>query len=242
MKKMVCLLWLACSATGAFAQLYNRERVCGTDTQTVSYRNQRGEFINFRGFKCTQVAKLGIRVDLGYNGYVFNSRTRQWLGNPNGALIGLSLLHGRWAYGLRFKPASARLKMPLVAGGDTLGLRDTLNPGRIDLYLGYSFDFAGNLSLEPYIGLTRNLFYLKTEQGSGKTYRMPRVYGLNAGLTLNKYFSLKQFRFLGVLLSYGYGFSNFRKVNPGMGTGYSEWIVGLVYKGFARRNFYEKLN
>lgn len=239
---MLSCLLASCLAAAGFAQQYNQEKVCGTDTLNVSYRNHRGDFIRFRGFKCTQVAKLGIRLDLGYNGYIFNARTRQWLGNPNGALIGLSLLHGRIGYGLRFKPASARLKMPLAAGGDTLGIRDTLNPGRIDLYLGYSFNFSGNWSLEPYLGVTRNLFYVKTEKGSGKSFSMPRVYGLNAGLTVNKYFSLKAYSFLGVFLTYGYGFSNFRKLNPGLGAGYGEWIAGLAYKGFARRHFHEKLN
>ena len=226
-----------------YGQLYNKDKVCGTDTIYVDYRDLKtGERINYKAFECTQVAKAGIRIDLGYSSYSYNLRTKKWLGNHNGALFGLTLVHRKFNLGAKFKFASTTPKSQLVFNGDTLAYEAKLNPPKIDFYAGFSLDLKYNFSIEPYFGVTRNLFYVINEKELNKSFNIPKVHGLNAGVTLNKYFKLKEFQFLSLFFTYGYGFTNFKKVNSSLGVGYSEWTLGLSYKAFAKKIFHERIN
>jgi opacity protein-like surface antigen len=224
-------------------QLYNKDKVCGTDTIYIDYRDLKtGEQINYKAFECTQVAKTGIRVDLGYISYSYNPRTKNWLGNHSGVLVGLTLVHRKFSIGAKFKLATTTPKSQLAFNGDTLTYEAKLNPPKIDFYAGYSFDLKYNFSIEPYVGVTRNLFYVINEKDLNKSFDIPKVHGLITGVTLNKYFKLKEFQFLSIFITYGYGFSNFKKVHSSLGVGYSEWTLGLSYKAFAKKSFHERIH
>lgn len=201
-----------------------------------------GERISYKAFECIQVAKAGIRVELGYTSFSYNHRTKNWLGNPGGLLVGLTFVHSRFNIGTKFKFATTTPKSQLAFNGDTLTYEAKLNPPKIDFYAGYSFDFKHNLSIEPYVGVARNLFYVINENELNKSFDIPKVHGLITGVTLNKYFKLKEFQFLSLFITYGYGFSNFKKVHSSLGVGYSEWTLGLSYKAFAKKSFYEKIH
>ena len=54
------------------------DKVCGTDTIYVDYRDLKtGGQINYKAFKCTQVAKAGIKIELGYSSYLYNGGTKK---------------------------------------------------------------------------------------------------------------------------------------------------------------------
>ncbi|MBC7875212.1 MAG: hypothetical protein H7Y01_14505, partial [Ferruginibacter sp.] len=222
--------------------LYNKDKVCGTDTVYIDYRDLKfGRQIKYNAFECTQVAKPGIRFELGYTSHSYNHGTKKWLGNHSGFQLGLALVHRNVNIGIKFKLATIIPKSQLLFKGDTLIYEDLLNPIKIDYYAGYSFDLKHNFSIEPYVGITRNLFNVITEKERNKTFDIPDVHGLNTGVTLNKYFKLKEFHFLSVFITCGYGFSNFKKAHPSLGAGYSEWAVGLSYKVFGKNRFHEKI-
>jgi hypothetical protein len=242
MKKLQLLITSFLLLNFCNAQVYNRAASCGTDTIHVNYRNRMTwDSVNYKGFECTQVGKLGIRFDLGQVLNSYSRATRNWLGNHGSIIIAVALMHDKYNIGLKLKGATTNPKALLAFNGDTVIREAKLNPIRLDFYGGYSFDFRYNISLEPYVGVTRNMFYVINEEEINKTYRISKLTGLNTGITLNKYFRLKQFQFLSIFLTYGYGFSNFKKINDSLGYGYSEWNFGLAYKVFTKKHFHKKI-
>lgn len=227
-----------------YSQVYNRNPACGTDTIHVSYRNRMTwDSVNYFAFNCTRVGKAGIRFDFGPVRSTYDGATENWLGNHAGAILGAAFVHDKFNIGIKMK-VETNLKpgSELVFNGDTVPYEAKLNPIRLDFYAGYSLNLKFNFTIEPYIGITRNLFYVINEEELNKDFNIPRFTGLNAGITLNKYFRLKEFQFLSIFLTYGYGFSNFKKINSSLGSDYTEWNFGLAYKVFAKKRYHEKIN
>jgi hypothetical protein len=229
-------------STQVFAQNYERNSICGHDTIEVSYTSRKtGASVQYKAFECTKVSKLGIRVELGFNHYRYNTKTENWLGNHNGPLLGLTIAYGDFNVGVKFKPATIRPKQNLDFNGEQLTSDAKLNPNKIDYDLSYSLNFRHNISLEPYIALTANSFVVINEKELGKSYHINKTKGLTAGVTLNKYLHLRDFQFLSVFARYGYGLTNFKTVNPNLGAGYSDIAIGIAYKGFIKQKLLRRI-
>jgi hypothetical protein len=225
------------------AQIYNKDKVCGTDTIHINHRDLKyGTLERYDAFACTQVSKPGIRVNIAFSSFCYNGSTDKLMDHHNAAVLGFALAYGKFNLGVDFDVATVFPKSDLPAGNDTLTKDAKLNPIKSDFYAAYSIDLKNNFSFEPHVGVTKNQFHVINEKELNKTFDIPVVYGLNCGLTLNKYFMLKEFQFICVFLSYSYGFTDYKKINPDLGKGYSEWSVGISYKVFAKRQFYERLN
>src|SRR5687768_16745355 len=133
MKYTFLLTTLIIFSTKIFGQNYERNSICGTDTINVDYRSiKTGDRIQYKAFECTKVSKLGIRIDLGFNHYIYNSKTRNWLGNHNGALFGLTIAYRDFNFGAKFKPATVKPKLELGFNGEMLTEDAKLNPIKID--------------------------------------------------------------------------------------------------------------
>lgn len=243
MKKAFSIFIFFILAATCYGQLYNKEKHCGADTINVdTYNRKTGESIKYKAFECTQVSNFGIRVDIGFNTYSYSNNTKQWLGDHNGALFGLTLAYKNFNFGVKFKPATVNPKSVLVFNGDTLPKNADLNPIKFEYDISYSLALKYNFAIEPYIALTNNSFHVINEKDLNKNYKISKIIGLTTGLTLNKYFKLNEFKFLAVFVKYGYGFTNFKKANSQLGRGYSDFSVGIAYKAFYKRNFLNPIN
>jgi hypothetical protein len=58
---------------------------------------------------------------------------------------------------------------------------------------------------------------------------------------LNKYFKLKNYGYLSVFGSAGYGFVNYKKVHSELDNGYLEWNFGVSIKGFGTKRFNKRV-
>jgi hypothetical protein len=241
--KHYTLLFLLLSLTFCAAgQQYDRSKFCGTDTIDVSYTSKVNfEATRYKAFACTKVSKIGIRAEVGFAAYRYNERTKNWLGNHNGPLLGLALAYENFNIGFRFKPWTVRPKAALSFNGVDLPGDAKLNPVKLDYYFSYSINFKHNLSVEPYIGYTRTVFHVVNEQELGRPYDIPAAHGLITGIACNKYFRIKEFQFVGLFANCGYSFTDFKQTNNELGTGYMDFAVGIAYKGFFRRNFLERI-
>lgn len=229
-------------STHAFGQNYERNSICGNDTIEVDYISiKTGARVQYKAFECTKVSKLGIRIDIAFNHYRYNAKTENWLGNHNGPLLGLTIAYGNFNFGVKFKPATVRPKQNLDFNGEQLTNNAKLNPNKIDYDFSYSVDFKHNISLEPYIAFTANSFPVVNEEELGKTYHINKTKGFTAGVALNKYFRLKDFQFFSVFAKYGYGLTDFKKVNSSLGFGYSDIAIGIAYKGFFKQLFLKRI-
>src|SRR5690606_8055042 len=64
-------------STQLCGQVYERNAICGNDTVNVDHISLKtGERIQYNAYECQKVSKLGIRVDIGFNHYKYNSKTR----------------------------------------------------------------------------------------------------------------------------------------------------------------------
>jgi hypothetical protein len=231
----VVLLLCFCIARG---QEYNRRAVCGSDTQQVRYVSLRtGDLVNFPAFSCKQVSRWGIRPEIGGSSYIYTPETARWLGRHNGGSFALYVAYGNFSIGARFVLTTVRPQTELVLDGKPLTNEAQLNPIKEEYSAGYSLNLKYNICLEPFVAVTSNKFYVVNEDTLKKHYQIPHVNGFTAGIGFNKYFRIREFQFLAIFVRYGHGFTNFRKVNRDLGSGYSEWCMGVAYKGFANKYF-----
>lgn len=222
----------------ARCQEYNRLAVCGSDTEQVRYVSLRtGKLVNYQAFRCTQVSRWGIRPEIGRSSYIYTPPTDQWLGRYSGGSVAIYVAYGNFNLGARVAFTTITPQTELVIDGKPLTREALLNPIKVDYSAGYSLNLKYNFCLEPYVAITSNKFFVLNEDSLGKHYQIPQVLGFTAGIGLNKYFRLKEFQFLAVFVRYGHGFTDFRKVNSELGSGYSEWCFGIAYKVFAKKVF-----
>lgn len=190
---------------------------------------------------CYKKNKLGFRVDFGMAGCRYNENTAAWLGNHLGLLFGFYVVHNKFNFGIKFKPWTVSPAKELVFGNDTLRNDAELNPIKLDFTLGYSLDFKYNFSLEPYAGLNRTEFLVINEKDLGKTYDLKTSYGLTFGVTLNKYFSFKNYQYVSIFSNIGYSFTDFKRTHEQLGVGYLDWSLGVGLKFYTKKKTITKL-
>lgn len=224
------------------AQNYDRDKKCGTDTINIDYVGRKfGNQIKYQAFKCHQVSKLGVRVDLAYNHYNYNSNTKNWIGNHGGATFGIGLLYGDFTMSAEFKPSTVMPKSELTFNGQLLTTQAKLNPIKIEYKVAYSINTICNFTIEPYVAYTRNSFYVINQEQLNRQYQFDKIHSPTFGISINKYFRIKEFQFVSIFFKYGYSMTNYQKLNNSLGKGYNDISVGISYKGFIERVFLERI-
>lgn len=236
--RIITLLFQLCFIN-TFGQNLNWEKKCETDTVIISRPFIHLNSTNsYKGIYCNKTSDFGLRIDVGVSRYIYNKSTSNWLGNHNSLSIGFIFALRHFNFGFRFKPWTVNPSNELIFNSDTLTKSADLNPIKLDYFIGYSIDFKNNISFEPYIGLSRNIFKVINEQELKKNFSIPETNGLITGLSINKYFNLKEKKFISIFLNIGYSFVNFNNVNSGLDRGYADITMGIAYKGFTQ--FYNK--
>jgi hypothetical protein len=232
-----------------FLALYNnsycqhrlyRAEVCSTDTNIIDnsslkIRRPIDSLPTHREVRCVSISDFGIKVDLGISAYLYNKKTKAWLGNHVGPSFGIGLVFRQFNLNARFKPFTVIPNNNLIFGSDTLTNKFLLNPIKIDYYLGYSIDFNNLLSIEPYIGFNKNSFHVINQSDFNKSFSIPESNGVIVGLSLNKYFKTGNFSFFSLFLNYAYSIVDFSKVNSVLGRGYHDFTFGISYKAFSEK-------
>ena len=242
MKNSLFLIVFSLFSITSFTQNYERDTICGTDTIYVDHTSMKTGVSNqFKAFRCTKISKVGFRLDLGFNHYRYNNKTKNWLGNHNGPLVGLTLAWGNLNLGGKFKIATINTHTDLDFNGDQLSINTKLNPVKVDIDLGYSINLKHSISIEPFIAVTLHDFIVLDVEDLGNNYDINKLWAPMVGTTINKYFPLDDYRFVSIFIRYGYGLADFKKVNKDLGFGYSDLSLGIGLKGFRKRTFLKKL-
>ena len=223
------------------AQEYNRNPVCGTDTISRDYEDLKNRRIQYRAFECTKPTDFGIRIEMGYERFFYNPKTQAWLGNHEGYMAGIAVAYHNFSFGAKAKVATVRPETELTFDGELLTAAAKLNPVKIDYDVSYDFNLRYNFTLAPYVAYTTSEFRVINQDSLGRHYDIPKRRGFTAGIALNKYFRIKDFEFFGLFVRWSYGFTNFEKVHPDLGRGYSNLTFGIAYKGFGKTHFYKRL-
>ncbi len=244
-KSFIVLISFFILSFNLHSQQHTSTIVCNEDTVTVQHRikleNETDSLILHRAIRCEHSSRAGFRFDVGVAKYYYNKNTKLWLGNHGSPVFSLSIPINRFSFGLKFKPFTVNPQSELIFNNDTLFVNANLNPIKIDYYLGYSFDYNHNFSLEPYLGFSRSSFVVINQDELNQTYSIPKVSGLITGITFNKYFNIKDYEYFVIFANAAYTFIDYRKVHDKLGFGYFEWSVGVSYKAFVKKHFYEPI-
>lgn len=238
------------NCTIVFAQKWIPETICSSDTFIVepSYRmyvnNEKINSTNQLPYKivqCRTRSNIGVRFEIAVSNYYYGEKTTNWLGQHGGPNFNLAFAIDQFNLGLRFKPWTVAPQKELNFNGQILPTSASLNPVKIDFYLGYSIDFEKLISIEPYLGFNRSSFVVINENELNQKYSFKKTGGPIVGTTFNKYIRIKEYNYLSIFGTVGYGFVNFEKVNAELDNGYFEWNLGLASKGFFTKIFSKKV-
>lgn len=175
--------------------------------------------------------------------YYNNQSTKEWMGNYKSGNIGISIPYQDFSIGIRFfKMASVHPKKELMFNNSPLPKTKILNPVKVDYFASYSINFKPNISIEPFLGVTGNYFHVINQDDPSATYSLSRVFGLNSGFVVNKYFRIREFEFVSAFAGLNYSTTNFNKIHPSLGRGYAEWNIGIAYKGFGKSLYYKRVD
>ena len=248
MKNSLCKLFLLIcinlSISGAFAQVLNNETKCSTDTIIIKNKqnksfypdSQKTSVIFQKYLRCETRSPYGIRLDFGVSKYIFDQKTRDWLGNFNCPYINFNVVYNQVNLGFKFKTWSVNPLNVLNLDGNILPKTIKLLPIMMDLYLSYSLDIPNyNFSLEPGIGYTTTVLKVPNENYY-TTFNLLSARGLIAGLTANTYFKIGQNEFFTIFFNFSYASIDFKKIHPDLGNEYLEYTLGIGYKGFFKKN------
>ena len=248
--KRTIFLFLITIPFNIYAQKWSNEVICSTDTLVVEQqstmrnvpKNQdETDLQRHRIVECRTRSNFGLRFDFAISNYYYGEQTTSWLGQHAGPNFNFILAFEKFNIGFRFKPWSVDPQKELEFNGIVLPTTARINPIKIDYYVGYSFDFDQLISLEPYLGYNRSSFVVINEDVLNQKFSFEKTGGLILGTTINKYFRLKDYEYLSLFGSIGYGFVNFEKVQSSLDNGYFEWNLGIAVKGFFPRNFNKRV-
>jgi opacity protein-like surface antigen len=254
--KMKRLLVVMTSAilisTASFGQKWITETICSSDTLRVNpltiepslslkYHRDSASVEPYSLVACRTRSNLGYRVEMAISNYYYGNKTSSWIGQHGGPNFNFILVVNKLNFGFRFKPWTIDPNKEIDFSGQTLPTTSKLNNIKLDYYVGYSLDFNKLISLEPYIGYNRTSFRAINEDELNQEFIFNKTGGLIGGATLNKYFKLKNYGYISVFGTGGYGFVDYKKVHPDLDNGYFEWNLGIAYKGFGTKRFHKKV-
>ncbi len=236
MKHLIIIpIFLIC--INSFGQKWIPETICSTDTMLVEphismkYNPQNMDTTNLKRF----------RMEIAYSSYYYGEKTTSWIGQHGGPNFNFILVVDKLNFGFRFKPWTINPKQEMDFNGQTLPTTAELNNIKLDYYVGYSLDFDKLISVEPYVGYNRTSFLVINEDEIKQEFSFNKTGGLILGMTLNKYFKIKEHEYISVFGTAGYGFVDYKKVHPDLDNGYFEWNLGIAYKGFITKRFNKRV-
>jgi len=239
-----------------FGQICNPDTICSTDTMSVEpnllikpypQRLDTNYQIPCKAVFCRTRSMIGFRVEFALSNYYYGEKTSSWIGQHGGPNFNFSFAVKKFNLGFRFKPWTIDPQKEMNFNGNVLPTTAIVNVIKLDYYLGYSLDFKRLISVEPYVGYNRSSFPVINQDELNQEFVFNKTGGFVMGATFNKYFSpykhfmLKDYEYLSLFVTVGYGFVNFEKVHPDLDNGYFEWNFGFSYKGFATNHFAKKV-
>jgi len=248
MKNIICGLFFLLITVNVCGQIDN-EVFCYPDTVSIEapvlrhVQKSTFEIASFTPYKfiwCEKRSKIGARLEIGVSSFHYNKSTRDWIGNHVAPNFNFIFVYDKFNFGFRFKPFTVSPEKELLFDNKTLRQEANLNPIKLDFYLGYSFDFK-HLSIEPYLGLSRNNFVVINQNELNETFSIPSATGFINGITVNKYFKTKNYKYISIFSNVGYSIIDYKKVHSTLGANYFEWTLGVALKGFFTKNFRQKI-
>lgn len=251
MRSVLFTLTILLISNIVLGQKWNNDSICSSDTMIVEpnlmmkFSPKNLDTLKQESYKiiqCVTRSNVGFRFELGFSNYYYGKQTTSWIGQHGGPNFNFILTINKLNFGYRFKPWTIDPKKEMIFDGQTVPIEAKLNSIKHDYYIGYSFDFEKLISLEPYIGYNRSSFIVINEDELNQELSFKKSGGLIVGATVNKYFKIKDYQYISIFGTVGYGFVNYNKIHPDLDNGYFEWNLGVSYKGFFTKRFNKRVD
>ncbi len=249
MKRLFLLItYSILMSTISLGQKWIPEIICSTDTLSIEpYISMKYNPKNtikqepYKIVKCRTRSNVGFRIDIAASNYYYGNKTTSWIGQHIEPNFNIILVINKLNFGIRFKSWTIKPQKEIKFDEQILPTLAKLNNIRLDYYLGYSFDFEKLISIEPYVGYNKSSFYVINEEELNKEFSFNKTGGFIFGLTINKYFKVKEYEYISLFGTLGCGFVDYTKVHPDLDNGYFEWSIGVAYKGFITKIFNKRV-
>lgn len=177
-----------------------------------------------------------------YNFY--DKKTSRYFGNTTAVVLGGSFFYDNFFAGIKIKPVirySDGPKEILYFENENFSPNTffKVNIFTTQVSIGYSYNLASDITVEPYIGYLNNNFYA-VEDSIQEQFDFNKARGLTAGFSINKYFKLKNYgKYFIIYLDNNINYSNFSKYHPALGNYYYSMEIGIAFKEwFIRKKSY----
>ncbi len=184
----------------------------------------------------------GLHAGGAYNFY--DNKTSRFIGNTTSAVFGTSFFYRNFFAGIELKPVvrySEEQKEILFFIDEDFGQNMFFksNIFTTQIFAGFSYHLASDISFEPYIGYLNNNFYV-VEDSIQDRFDFNKARGLTAGLVISKYFKLKTYgEYFIIYLDNNFSYSNFSNYHPSLGNHYYSVELGIALKKwFVRKKNY----
>lgn len=249
-KLLIFVILIQCPS---YAQRWIPEAICSKDTLIVQpiHSKKKGKEIDtlfvfdtlaYQIVRCETRSNLGFRMELGFSNYYYGKNMTSWIGQHGSPNFNFYAVYKKLTFGIRMKPWTIDPKRMLVVQNQLVPTNAQLNVIKSDIILGYSLDFNRLLSIEPFVGLNTNNFVVINEDDINQDFSFQKIKSPIGGVTINKYFKIKEHEYLSLFSTLGYSLAYFMELNPTLEPGYFEWNIGLAYKGFGIKHFTQRIN
>ncbi len=225
MNKTIALLALLLFSQMTFAQLEKQPPRIKIDRNGREYTQSLSAF--------------AIQLSLGGSLNYYDNTTKDYLGNYRGTSYALALYYSDFYLGLAIKPIGKKTTEPtkemnfFVTDPNLHGVSGQYS--KINVSLGYTFNFPLNFSIEPYVGYLNTSFNMKDEQGVEIDYLSKNVAGFTVGFTLNKYLKLPGMGgFVVLYFTNNINYSDYSQFYAALGNTFYSMELGIAIKGFIK--------
>jgi len=250
MKKLITLIFITITIT-SFGQRLNTETICSADTVYIDtllghhvMKSDKIDTTNIiKLIPCKKTTPFALGFGWGITRIFYNQPTKDWIGNHGlWNILNLNITYNKWNAGIKFKTWTVSPQKELDFENKTLPLNASINPNKVDCFLGYSLDLSYGISFEPYIGFNRSTFYVVNQEELNQDFSMGRAEGFLFGLTMHKYFKIRYNEFFSIFCSVNHALTDYTEIHQDLGASYTDFTIGLMYKGFFKRKFYREVD
>lgn len=181
-----------------------------------SVNNNRIQLIN------TNVA---VEINSGAIKYFYDDKTGNFIGDHWGQSFKVKLYYKDIFVGSCFYPSSFRNKDTLNFSGKLFYRNSAFTILKINIMAGYNITLPRNFNIETYIGYLNSSFIESNQNFVSKFSN-----GYIIGFTINKYFEIKENKFVNIYVNNSFNKSNFGNLSSNLGNKFYLIEIGLGYK------------
>jgi hypothetical protein len=170
-----------------------------------------------------KVSNIAIEIGAGGGKIFYDQTTLKHFSNYWGSASKIYFYYKNFFFGdAGIGISMTRLSDSLVIQNQTIIRSADLEIDNQTFSFGYNIDIGDHFSVDPYVAVAQSFFFY--------FHQFANTSGFGAGLSINKYFTMRPKRELGVYVNGSYNHANYNEWNSSLGKYFYTIQFGLEYK------------